>query len=330
MSDDAVRKKTKLDNNPVEEEIQQLLKLPNGSACLNALDALINTHGAAAVRDWRLVGKHPNTLIHEYVRKNYKEAVEHLVKNHQFQSQLNNHRTSDLCTPLHLAGWTKNDDLVVTLIQLGADPNLENKYGENNSKLAEIAKKKDHMVWLDLELTHLPADGPSENSILEIAVIITNKDLEEIERGSWVIHHEEKGLLSLSEWHQKTFKATSQGGNGLFDDVEKSTASKQHVEEEVLALLARHCPAGLCRLAGSSVHCDREVLLSAMPRVYKWCHHQIIDVSTVVSLLCAWQPTTAATIPPSTKYNHRAINDVESSVALMKWVKSSIFDKAQL
>lgn len=322
-----VEKKQKIELGDVDELYQSVLKVlanDDADASVKALDELISIHGDAA-KAWRLTGKHPNSLIHVLVQKNRGDLVEHLVGHHQFE--INGHRSSDLCTPLHLAAWTKNDNLVTLLLRLGADSTLKNKYGEDCQQLVANVMKKDNLVWLDLELTHLPGDGKGgvEDSILECAVIVTDKDLKEIEKCSWVINHEEKELQGLSKWHQNTFKAVSAGGNGLFDAVSSSTTNKKTMEDELLAMLEKHCPKGLCRLAGNSVHCDREVLFTAMPRIYAWCNHQVIDVSTLVSLVKMWHPIIAATVPESTSYNHRADGDIASSIAMMKWIRLNVF-----
>jgi len=314
-------KKQKIDPNAdaVYQSVLDILANDDAAGSTQSFDELIGTHGAAVARDWKLRGKHPNTLIHELVRKKRGNIIEHLVAHHQFD--INEPRASDLCTPLHLAAWTKNNDLVVLLLRLGAEPTLQNKYGEDCKQLVENVLKKDNLVWLDLELTNLPVDGETSDAILECAVIVTDKDLNELESCSWVVHHEEKELQSLSKWHQDNFKAVSEGGNGLFDAVLTSTTNKEAMEEELLALLKTHCPKGLCRLAGQSVHCDREVLLKAMPSVYAWCSHQVIDVSTLNSLVGMWLPNIAATVPPATSYNHRAENDIKSSIAMLKWLR---------
>ena len=57
-----------------------------------------------------------------------------------------------------------------------------------------------------LELTSL--DDPH---ILECAVIITDKNLNELERGHWIIHYEQAELEKLSDFHQKTFKSRTNG-----------------------------------------------------------------------------------------------------------------------
>ena len=86
-----------------------------------------------------------------------------------------------------------------------------------------------------------------------------------------------------------------------------------------------HCPAGCCPLAGQSVHCDREVLLTAMPAVYKHVSHQVIDVSTINSLLSRWSPALLATEPPAVGYNHRAMGDIRASIARLQWHREHVF-----
>ena len=136
-------------------------------------------------------------------------------------------------------------------------------------------KKKDNMAFLDLELTHLPMDEPldaAKDSILECCVVVTDPDFKELARQKWVISHTKEKLSSLSEWHQKNF---GKEGNDLFADVLASKTTREEMETELLALLKLHCLENMCRLAGNSVHCDREVLFHAMPSVYKFCSHQV-------------------------------------------------------
>jgi oligoribonuclease (3'-5' exoribonuclease) len=57
-----------------------------------------------------------------------------------------------------------------------------------------------------LELTSL--DDPH---ILECAVIVTDKNLNELERGHWIIHYEKSELEKLSDFHQKTYMSRIDG-----------------------------------------------------------------------------------------------------------------------
>ena len=150
------------------------------------------------------------------------------------------------------------------------------------------------LVWLDLEFTHSPgsvgARGSCRDSILECAVVVTTSDLDVVAESSWVVSHPVARLTSLPDWHQQVYKSKADGGNGLFDDVLASDITREKMESELMELLRKHCVAGQCRLAGNSVHVDREVLLDAMPCVYHFFHHQILDISTLYTMMRMWRP----------------------------------------
>jgi oligoribonuclease len=155
--------------------------------------------------------------------------------------------------------------------------------------------------------------------------VITTPAFEELARGSWVVHHSPETLQGLSEWHQTNFKRVEEGGNGLLAAVQASALGKEEVEQAVLAMLREHGSEKCTRLAGNSVHCDREVLRATMPGVYAFVSHQVMDVSTVVNLTRMWMPTLGAQIPPALGYDHRASNDIDASIAMMQWFKDHLF-----
>eukprot|EP01035_Chromulina_nebulosa_P065846 gene65846-90102_t len=126
---------------------------------------------------------------------------------------LNEQRPKDGCTPLHLSAWTRNFDLTQLLLDLGADPTIKNNYGEDCSQLAKLTTELPNIVFLDLELTALPSDVNAK--IIELAVVVTNSQLEELERKHWVITAPEAELQGMSAWGKTTFAAADQGGNGL-------------------------------------------------------------------------------------------------------------------
>ncbi|KAJ1474965.1 hypothetical protein T484DRAFT_1830110 [Baffinella frigidus] len=146
-------------------------------------------------------------------------------------------------------------------------------------------------------------------------------------------------LNGLADFHQRTFRDAAPGGtfpplenspgNGLFSDVLASATNKEEVSKQVLALLNKHCLEKACPIAGNSIQCDRAQLLTDMPDVYHFLNHRIIDVSSFVGemercrpdLLEAWKEDQKA----STNYNHRALNDVESSIQSMKWIRAHLF-----
>lgn len=115
------------------------LKERDQERMIATFSVLVDQHGLEALRSWRLEGsKHEHTSVHELTKKCSVKVIQFLVKRHGFN--LNVHRSSDLCTPLHLAQWTNQADLVQKLIDLGADPSLKNKYGEDVHQTAFSAK----------------------------------------------------------------------------------------------------------------------------------------------------------------------------------------------
>jgi oligoribonuclease len=143
-------------------------------------------------------------------------------------------------------------------------------------------------------------------------------------KANWVIHFDQSVLETLGSWHQKTFADIADSGNGLLADVLKSKLTKEQVEDELLALIKRHCPPKTCPLAGSSIHIDKHVLQLRMPRVHDYLHYRIIDVSSFQGIMRRWAPWVEADIKKrlakkgQETVNHRAMDDIEWSIAFMR------------
>jgi len=277
-------------------------------------------------------------LIHFAVSKNYADVVKQMVSKHGFD--VNTPRDGDLCTPMHLAMWSKKGDVIETLSGLGADLTLKNIYGEAcDNDYAAFIDSKNNIIWLDLELTHAPR-RVDVGEILEAAVIVTDKDLKELGRGQWVISGFTKDqLLGLEDFHQRTYADEGPGGefpplegspgNGLFSDVIASQTTLEAAQAEILELVKQHCPEQACPIAGNSIQCDKEVLKVHMPDVYDFLSHQILDVSTVVGFMSRWLPEKEAEWrmdqQSHASYDHRALHDTESSIQSMRWARSNVF-----
>jgi oligoribonuclease (3'-5' exoribonuclease) len=111
---------------------------------------------------------------------------------------------------------------------------------------------------------------------------------------------------------------------GLFAACIASTTTKSEFESELLEFLKIHCPPKSCPLAGSSIHCDKEVLRLKHPEIYKFLHHRIIDVSTIAGVVERWMPETWAGIPRGAVGNHRTTSDIEASIGLLKWFRANV------
>ena len=61
--------------------------------------------------------------------------------------------------------------------------------------------KKQHLIWIDLEMTGLE---PEQDLIIEIATIVTDAHLQEqIEGPSLVIHQSDASLAAMDEWNTR-------------------------------------------------------------------------------------------------------------------------------
>ena len=297
------------------------LKLKEDDEIITAVNNLISKYGIEEVITWRSTDKHAHTLIHVLVNYNKQQAIKALAVP---LGQLNEQRASDRCTPLHLSAWKKNIELTELLLELGADPLIENKYGENTLKLQELVKRSKNICFLDLELTELPSSVSS--SILEVAVVITDENLVEIVRREWVVSKTEEELRQLGSWHQKTFNDIEKGGNGLFKAVLSDTALQlEQVAAGVFEFVKENCPEKSCSLAGFSVHCDREVLKREIPLLYAHMSHQIIDVSTILQVAGKWQAEKLYDKPTQDGSGHRAMDDVLHSIVALKFLKERFF-----
>jgi oligoribonuclease len=90
---------------------------------------------------------------------------------------------------------------------------------------------KQRLIWLDLEMTGL---DPDRDSILEIATIVTDSNLEELAEGPvFAIHHDEALLKEMDQWNTEHHKAS-----GLWGRTVSSKSGMREAEQGTLDFLA--------------------------------------------------------------------------------------------
>ena len=175
------------------------------------------------------------------------------------------------------------------------------------------------LVWIDLEMTGLDIN---KEVILEIALILTDAQLNEIARGPELVISQPSEILErMDPWCVNTHTAS-----GLVDKVKQSSTSVQEAEDQVLAFLKQHCIAGQSPLCGNSIGQDKLFLSKFMPRIMDFLHYRIIDVSTIKELVQRWYPNNEH--KKFAKGNtHRALDDIVESIEELRWYRRYFFVK---
>jgi len=174
------------------------------------------------------------------------------------------------------------------------------------------------LVWMDLEMTGL---DPARHTIVEIATLVTDDDLEIVAEGpDLVVHQPAEALAAMEpvvvEMHTKS---------GLLREIEASTLSLAEAGEHTLAFIKQHVPEPRSvPLAGNSIGTDRRFLAVHLPAVEEYLHYRSVDVSTVKELARRWYPDAFAAAPEKAS-GHRALDDIRESVAELRYYRSSIF-----
>ena len=174
---------------------------------------------------------------------------------------------------------------------------------------------KDNLVWMDLEMTGL---DPETDTILEIATIITDGNLNIVAEGPNIVIHQPDALLDgMGEWCTQ-----HHGQSGLTAKVRASEITMAEAEQQTLDFIRRYVPEHTSPLCGNSIHQDRRFLVPYMPELEAWMHYRNIDVSTIKELAQRWYPGTRA---PLKKAEHLALADIRESIKELAFYRKNYF-----
>lgn len=178
-----------------------------------------------------------------------------------------------------------------------------------------MAQDQNALVWLDMEMTGL---DPDRDRILELAMVITNSQLEVIaESAVWAVHQDDAVLDGMDDWNKKTH-----GKSGLIERVRASVLAEAEVEAQALDFLKRYVPAGKSPICGNSICQDRRFMARHMPKLEAWFHYRNLDVSTLKELCRRWAPAIAKGVKKGGK--HEALADIYESIEELKYYRANI------
>jgi oligoribonuclease len=165
------------------------------------------------------------------------------------------------------------------------------------------------LIWIDLEMTGLDS---SRDSIIEIATIVTDANLDVLAEGPMLaIHQPDEVLDSMDEWNTR-----QHNHSGLVDRVRASSISVAEAESQTLAFLADWVKPGSSPMSGNSICQDRRFMAREMPELEAFFHYRNLDVSTLKILAGLWAPEVAAGVTKQS--SHLALDDIRDSIAELR------------
>ncbi len=172
-----------------------------------------------------------------------------------------------------------------------------------------MSQDQNHLIWLDLEMTGLE---PDTDRIIEIAIVITDAQLETIAEGPVIaVYQPDEVLDAMDEWNRNTH-----GKSGLIERVRRSTVAEAEAEARMLAFVQQYVPARTSPMCGNSVCQDRRFLARYMPALEAWFHYRNLDVSTLKELARRWRPEVYQGVKKSER--HEALSDIHESIAELR------------
>lgn len=175
------------------------------------------------------------------------------------------------------------------------------------------------LIWIDLEMTGLDT---SMDSIIEIATIVTDANLEVLAEGPVIAIHQPDAVLdAMDEWNTQ-----QHGKSGLVERVKNSGSTAAQAESETLAFLEEWVTRGSSPMCGNSICQDRRFMARGMPALEAYFHYRNLDVSTLKILAGLWAPAVAGGF--SKDSSHLALDDVRDSIAELRYYREHLMSSA--
>jgi oligoribonuclease len=175
-----------------------------------------------------------------------------------------------------------------------------------------MAQNETHLVWIDMEMSGL---DPDRDRVLEIALVVTDKNLDVVEEGPVLVVHQDDAVLdAMDNWNKSTH-----GKSGLIDKVKASTLTEAEVEQRVLAFMKRHVGERQSPMCGNSICQDRRFMARHMPKLEAYFHYRNLDVSTLKELAARWRPELKDGFKKAN--SHTALADIQESIAELRYYR---------
>lgn len=175
-----------------------------------------------------------------------------------------------------------------------------------------MQSKPDNLIWIDLEMTGLDT---LNDEIIEIATVVTDKELNILAEGPvHAIHQDEVLLNGMDDWNQE-----HHGQSGLVERVRNSRINEAEAEADTVNFLRDFVPSQTSPMCGNSICQDRRFLARCMPNLESYFHYRNLDVSTLKELALRWAPKVAKGFYKESQ--HLALADIRDSIDELRYYR---------
>lgn len=180
--------------------------------------------------------------------------------------------------------------------------------------MSELSQR---LIWIDLEMTGL---SPDHDVIIEIATIVTDKDLNLIAEGPvFAIAQSDKTLAGMDEWNTRTHTQS-----GLVKRIKEEGVSLAEAEAKTIEFLREHVGENTSPMCGNSICQDRRFLARQMPTLESYFHYRNLDVSTLKELAKRWKPEALNGFKKTNA--HTALADIQESIAELAHYRATLLN----
>ncbi|UBH06503.1 oligoribonuclease [Leucobacter sp. Psy1] len=174
----------------------------------------------------------------------------------------------------------------------------------------------EQIVWIDCEMTGL---DPDLDGLCEIAVIVTDFDLQPLHEGFEIVINPGPEALA----HMGDFVRQMHTKSGLLERIENG-ATLEEAEQRVITYLDGLVTPGRRPLvAGNTIGMDRRFMAKYFPTLEERLHYRSIDVSTIKELSRRWFPA-AFFGSPEKRGDHRALTDIAESIRELDYFRRAV------
>ena len=185
-----------------------------------------------------------------------------------------------------------------------------------------MANEQPNLIWIDCEMTGLSLE---KDVLVEIAVLVPDSELNVIGDGVDVVIKASADDLAGMDAFVTAMHTTS----GLITEIPDGISIVEAELKVIAYLLECGLQPGKSPLAGNSVGVDRSFIARDMKALNDFLHYRTIDVSSIKELARRWYPKAYFASPAKTG-NHRALGDIQDSIAELAYYRTAVFVPGQV